>query len=648
MFIPPPHTSMWSPPRELPDLSDARVIAFDTETYDPELLDRGPGWATNNGYVVGVSVAVPGHTWYVPLRPGCEHYSPENVRAWLRSSLGSATPKVGANLAYDVGWLAAEGVEVKGKLYDVQSAEALLSETGRVALDYLGKKYLNLGKESNELYEWCSLAYGGAPDHKQRRNIYRAPMELVGPYAEADAELPLRIMDQQWPLLAEAGLLDVYDMECRLIPVLIAMRQQGVRVDVERAQELYDKFMKEAEQLLFELQMAAGREVSVFSNADLGALADKHNIKYGRTATGKPQFTADFLKDHTHPLMQQVAEARQLLKLSGTFLKSYIMEGNANGRVHGEFHPLRADLGGTRSGRFASSNPNLQNIPARSELGKLVRSLFIPFDRSQRWVKIDYSQIEYRCLAHFAVGEGADALRDAYTRDPHTDYHKFTQNLVEAHTGLTIERGPIKNINFGLLYGMGQAKLSRQIGIAKQQADDLFKAYHKGAPYVRATMQATMHEAQKLGYITTITGRRSYFETWVPKDSRDYDPLPFGQACVTYGGQLERAFLYKALNRRLQGSAADMMKAAMVRMWEDGHFAEIGLPSLTIHDELDWSLPLEAIETGALPILAAAMEHALPLAVPVLADIEVGPSWGQVEEWAAGAQVGDDTKPAAL
>jgi DNA polymerase I-like protein with 3'-5' exonuclease and polymerase domains len=515
LLLTPSYDRAWQPPQELPRLAGARVLSFDTETYDPRLKTHGPGWATGSGYVVGVSVATEDAAWYFPLRnalgQGCP-WGTERVTGWLRDTLGSNTPKVGANLTYDVGWLATIGVEVRGRLYDVQHAESLLTDSGGVSLDALGKKYVGDGKETDGLYAWSSLTYGGAPGPGQRSNIYRCPMELVGPYAEADASLPLAVLRKQWPLLRAQGLLDVFDMECRLIPLLVAMRQQGVRVDVERAHLLYDKFMHDADRLLQQLADEAGKPVSVNSNADLGELADKLGLGYPRTPTGKPQFVSKWLAGHPHPVMQKVLEARQLLKLSGTFLKSYIIDGHVDGKLHGQFHQLKADGAGAKTGRFSSSTPNLQNIPARSDRGKLLRSLFVPFAGDTDWLKVDYSQIEYRFLAHFATGPGSDAVRSAFVADSKTDYHKMTQQLVASMTGLEIPRGPIKNINFGLLYGLGTAKLAKQIGVDADAANEMFAAYHKAAPYVRATMASVQAEVQALGFISTIMGRRTRFD----------------------------------------------------------------------------------------------------------------------------------------
>ena len=203
---PPIPETGWVMPKDFPNLSSASCLAIDTETYDPDLLVRGPGWARGSGHIVGVSVGVPeGQTWYFPVRHTIRpetNMDPENVFAWLRATLGDkAQPKVGANLMYDIGWLSEENVAVCGTLCDVQYAEALLDERSEVALDVLGEKYLGIGKTDELIYQWCSDFYGGAANGKQRANLWRAPPSLVGPYACGDVDLPLRILQKQWPLL---------------------------------------------------------------------------------------------------------------------------------------------------------------------------------------------------------------------------------------------------------------------------------------------------------------------------------------------------------------------------------------------------------------------------------------------------------------
>lgn len=636
----------WRAPTSFPNLSAAVVLSFDTETKDPELEESGPGWARHCGHVVGFSIGAKdalGNVgqWYFPIRHEDtpeENLDPEQCLAWLKSIMETpGLPKVGANLIYDIGWLQEEGIYAQGPFFDVQHAEALLDERARVGLDTLADKYLGMKKESSLLYQWCADYYGGQPNDRQRKNIWRAPPSLVGPYGEADAALPLQIMEKQWPLLEKEGLLDLFHMECELIPLLVAMRFAGVPVDVDRAEQLYDSLGSEVHLLEKKLRDLVGFGVNVNSGDDLARAFDKMGLTYPRTAPseakpeGSPSFVAKFLESVQHPLGQLVVDIRQREKLRGVFIKSYILDNHVNGIVHGSFNQLRGEGGGTRSGRFSSDTPNLQNIPTRTELGKQIRRIFADKIDGQLWRKYDYSQIEYRFLAHYAVGPGSDDLRAKYNADPNTDYHKLVHGLILSTAGIDLQRSYVKNTNFGFIYGMGEPTLAEQIGISMKKAKELFEAYHKGAPYVKPTMQATIQEAQTYGVITTILGRKSRFDTWQP-DGYGVDgiPLPYAAAVSKYGSRIKRAYTHKALNRRLQGSAADQMKMAMLRCWKDGIFDATGVPRLTVHDELDFLDPGGRDE--AFREMQHVMETCLPLRVPVRADYEIGPNWGDVKE----------------
>jgi DNA polymerase-1 len=308
-----------------------------------------------------------------------------------------------------------------------------------------------------------------------------------------------------------------------------------------------------------------------------------------------------------------------------------------NGKVYGQFHQLRAessegDRTGARSGRFSSSTPNLQNIPFRSELGKLVRKSFVPDPGHRRWIKNDYNQIEYRGLAHYAVGPKSDEVRELYRTNPKTDFHKMAHGLILAATGQDLERPDVKNMNFGVAYGMGEAAMARRLGVVMQKAKALMQAFHDGAPFLKETMNACILEAQRLGYITTILGRRSRFDLWEPsnwEERKTKRPLPYHLAVTQYPNP-QRAYLHKALNRRLQGSAADLIKMAMLMCWKSGVFDYTGVPRLTVHDELDFSDP-GGKEDGFREIIHI-MQTAIPFRVPILVESETGPNWGDVKK----------------
>jgi DNA polymerase-1 len=413
------------------------------------------------------------------------------------------------------------------------------------------------------------------------------------------------------------------------------MRLTGVNIDLAGAEQLYGELAVDIKRLEQKLHEQTGIWANVNSGADLAKVFDAAHIPYGRTAAGAPSFTKEFLKTVEHPIADLVRDIREHDKIRSTFIRSYLLESNVNGRVHCQFHPLRGDDGGTRSGRFSSDKPNLQNIPVRSALGKRVRKLFIPDDGHFCWRKFDYSQIEYRLLAHFAVGEGADNVRARYNADPKTDYHVMTQELVKQVTSMVIDRKPIKNINFGLLYGMGESKLARQIGIDKKRAKEVFSGYHQGNPYVKATMEAAADRAQRQGYVQTILKRRSRFTMFEPRNI-NYEQraraLRHDQAIKLYGADIIRANTHKAINRELQGSAADVIKKGMHTCWKEGVYDVIGVPKLQVHDETDHSVKNDSPEQReAYAYMQHVLETALPLRIPVLVDCGSGPNWGSIE-----------------
>jgi DNA polymerase-1 len=567
------------------------------------------------------------------------NFEPEKVLAWARTELTRAhQPKVGANIIYDVGWLREEKVYVKGVLYDVQHAEALLDERSRVSLEILAQKYLNEGKDSSAMYQWQAQAYGGSPTSDQRKNIYRTPARLVGPYAESDADLPLRLINKQWPLLSREGLLDLFEMECRLTPLLIDMRFAGVRVHIERAEKLRGTLLIRAKEANNKLNELAGLEVNVNSAASIALAFDKLGIAYPRTSAGAPSFERVFLESVEHPIGDAIREQRKLDKLGNTFVQNYILDAHINSRLFGQFHNMRSDEGGTRSGRFSGSNPNLQNVPSRDEeLAPLIRGLFIPDEGHKQWRRYDYSQIEYRFLIHFAVGPGSDKVRQNFIAHPETDYHDMTLDLVAPFAGWDIttkeqrkhRRKPLKTINFGLVFGMGVPKLTRSLGLTPQEGKKLFKAYHAAVPFADATMEYCAQEAMRTGVVRTILGRASRFDLWNAADWDDRGiALPYEAARAKYGLNIERANLHKALNRKLQGSAADLMKKAMLICYESGIFSATGVPRLTVHDELGFSDSGAPGTEEAFAAMHNVMENAIPLKIPVKAEMEVGPDWG--------------------
>lgn len=596
--LPPIPETGWVARAEFPDLSSAKVIAFDTETFDPELRQRGPG-PRRGGYIVGVSVAVDGWARYFPVAHSLGgNLDKAQVFAWLKDQLRGPQLKVGANILYDLDFLSYEGVKVGGRFYDIQYADPLIYEYERsYSLDAIASRRIGKHKESEAVYQWCSEAYGGPANDDQRSNLWRAPVELVGPYAEADAALPLEVMRAQIPLLRDRDQIEIARMEFGLIPLLLQMRQRGVRIDLKRCQEVDDELSREID------AMKSVLKVNVFAAEEIASLCRQEKIDFPSTPTGKPSFTKDWLKRHPHPKMQQVTHLRTLHKMRDTFVRGSLLGTHINGRVHCELHPLRSDQYGTVSGRFSSANPNLQQIPARDpKWGPVIRSCFIP-EEGEVWMKNDLSQIEFRLGVHYGVGE-VESIREQYRRDRRTSFYKVAAQM----TGL--EYAPAKALSLGSLYGMGLDKFAETTHLSVAEAEPIFYEFHRKLSFMRRTynhyaehVRQTQSENED-GWVRTIGGRLCH---------------------------LQEGFEHKALNRKLQGSCADWIKRAMLEAYEAGVTQELFL-SLTVHDELDSSVPRTRAGAQAARELHRLLENSYLLSIPVYAGVDLGASWGTLEE----------------
>jgi DNA polymerase I-like protein with 3'-5' exonuclease and polymerase domains len=639
----------WTMPQGFPRLGAAKALAIDVETRDEGLAaGQGPGWAwEGGGEVVGLSVCTDdGQAWYFPIEGRADRivrcgFDRGALMRWASDELGrESQSKLGANIMYDIGWLRREGVIVRGRAHDVQFAEPLLDEhADSYSLGALCHKYdvahgadgaAGKGAAEAALYEWLALAYGGKPTRKeQAKNIWRAPSELVGPYAEGDARQPFEIFRKQYRALRSEGLLDLYDLECRLIPLLVEMRWRGVRVDVARAQQLSE----EIGERIAGLRARMGAEAEPGSPTWLAHAFAREGITVPRTVKGNPSVTAPWLEARAKegvPLAKVIKELRRLEKAKGTFIDGYFISGEHNGRLHGEFHPLRSDDGGTVSGRFSSSNPNLQNIPSRDdEIKRWTRGLALAW-LGERIFAVDYSQLEYRLMVHVAVGPGAEEARQRYRDDPATDYHALTQGLIRDLTGRLIPRKPIKNVNFGKIFGMGEGKLRAMLGMSEQEAHDFFLAYDKGVPFAKRTLEHFSRLAARQGYILTIGGRKARFDTWEPRryNDRSGRDLPREAALEKWGRGIVRARTHKALNAYTQGGGGDIIKRAMVRIWEE--LDEV--PLATVHDELVFSLPDGDDGQRRAEDIVQMMESVCPeLSVPLIAEGKWGPNWGELK-----------------
>lgn len=593
---PPIPITGWKPPKHFPDLSQAKVIGIDTETCDPDLKEKGPG-VRRGAYICGVSIAVDGFTAYYPIKHSIEqenNLEPEPVFRYLREQLGRANqPKVGANLLYDLDFLAHENVHVKGDCYDVQYADPLIDEyCASYSLEAIAGRRLGAAKETSVLYQWCADAYGGKVGPEQRANIWRAPPSLVGPYAEADALLPVQIIRKQFELMRDSGVIPIFKMECGLIPLLLQLRRKGVQIDLKRTQEIDDELTA----LIDARQKDLG--IDVYSGAQIAVYCDARSIEYPRTEAGAPSFVKDWLNAHPDPAMQQIAALRKFYKLRDTFIRGHLMGTQINGYVHCSLHPLRNDEYGTVGGRFSSSNPNLQQIPARDKYwGPRIRSAFIPSE-GRVWCKNDLSQIEFRLGAHYGIGDNAEEVRQQYRDDPKTDFYGIAVAMTE------LERQDAKSLSLGTLYGMKYKKFGRMTGKSNSEARNTFAQFNEKLPFMHETFDAAQEEAEQFGFVRTIGGR----------------------VCHLHHGQE-----YKALNRKLQGSCADWIKLSMLEAYKRGLFDVLELYA-TVHDELDSGVPPTKEGCEAARELNELMCNAYPLSVPVLAGSDLGRSWGELQE----------------
>jgi len=620
--LPPIPDTGWTLPTDYPSLEGQGMISIDVETKDVELRTRGCGANRPDCYICGVGVGTEaGFRRYYPVRHEMGENLPiDRVFGWLKRELKRPVPKVGANIFYDLAYFDAEGIEVTGPYYDVQVAEPLLDETKLTySLESISQDHLGEGKRENEMLSWMIRAFGNQSNMKG--NIYRAPPVVVGPYAESDIDLPLRVFELQKAELEKQNLWSVFMLETRLFPLLLAMWKRGVPVDLDKAEQSYAKLAERQVAVLAELKRLTGHDADIWAAESLAKIFDAMNVDYPMTdKTNKPSFRKDWLAACNHPAGQLIVEARKLDKFKGTFIKGYILEGNINGRIHTTFHPLRSDEGGTVSGRFSSSNPNLQNIPIRDkELGPLIRSIFLA-ELGQRWWKFDWSQIEFRLAIHHAARlklYGAQAVIDQYQNDPTTDYHA----VVAAITGLP--RSSAKNINFGIIYGLGIPALAISLGVTNEVAAKMYREYLRRVPFTSRLRDAAMQAAMQHGEIVTLSGRRRRFNMWERNGVYFPHRVPGAQ----------RAFTHKALNSRLQGDAADIMKTAMVDAWEAGIFDDgiLGAPHLTVHDELDGSDPVTPTTQEALNELKHIMETCVQLLVPLKADGGTGINWGAIQ-----------------
>ena len=618
--------SEWTPPSELPDLTAAKEIAIDLETRDPHLKERGPGWPTLNGEIIGYAVATSDWSGYLPIaHAGGGNLDKRIVNNWIKKLLACPADKIAHNAQYDLGWLRASGFEVNGRIIDTMLTGSLLDENRfSYSLNALGYDYLGQTKSEKGLVEAAS-SFGIDP----KSEMHLMPAIYAGEYATKDATLCLDLWQHFKGLIHSEDLLEVWNMEMALLPYLVDMTLRGMRVDVDQAERTKQELIKREKALNKRIKEIAGSAVEIWAADSIAKAFDKEGMEYPKTPTGRPSFTKNFLADHPSELAKSIVSSRALNKMQGTFIDS-ILKYVVKGRVHGHVNQLRGDAGGTVSGRVSMVHPALQTIPARDpELGPMMRRLFLP-EEGQQWAAIDFSQQEPRVLVHYADAygqsrqplEGVAEFVEGYTNDPDMDFHSMVAEMAD------IPRKQAKTINLAMMYGMGVNKLSAQLDISVDEAKDLMKQYNERVPFVKQLMQGvTKHLESKRsnGSIRSLKGRRCRFDLWEPASFGTHKAMPREEAVAAHGETtpLKRAGTFKSLNRLIQSSSADMTKQAMLDCCEAGY-----LPMLQVHDELAFSVK-DVEEAKKIRTL---MEEALPLCIPNKCDIEIGPNWGDSVE----------------
>ena len=636
----------WNIPTEFPDLTGYKDVAVDLETKDPNIQTLGPGWARKDGHIIGIAVAAGEYKGYFPIRHANGHNLDAKIAMrWLAKQMSVPDMNVIMhNATYDAGWMRAEGVEIKGRIIDTMITGALVDENRwSFGLDAMARDYASIRKDEKML-KAAAKAWGINP----KAEMWQLPPMYVGAYAERDAVATLALWTALKIELEEQELWHIWNIETDLIPCMLDMRTNGVRVDLEKAQKNKKFIRDKSKEMRRLIEKEAGMEVDIWASASIQKMFDKMGMSYPRTPTktridvtelpdgsseetevvtggNAPSFTKAWLNSHPSEICQQLVKLREFDKADSTFIDS-ILRHEHNGRIHTELHSTRRDEGGTVTGRFSSSNPNLQQIPARDkDIKKLIRGLFIPED-GYKWGSFDYSSQEPRLLVHFAASVGSMPRKDLLDDIVH-EYNTSDVDLHQMVADLAgISRKEAKAVNLGIMYGMGVGKLANQIDVEPEDAKILMTQHRNKVPFVKALAEMASQRAASTGQIRTLLGRKCRFHLWEPSKFGAGKPLPYEEALKEYGGVngtgIRRAFTYKALNRLIQGSAADQTKKAMLDCYQAGH-----TPMLTVHDELCFNID----STEQADHIKELMETGVELKVPSKIDVDIQADWGEIE-----------------
>jgi len=653
---------MCNTPEDL-DLKGIDTVAVDIETYDPNLKTKGLGAIRNDGFICGIAVATEKDTAYFPLQHSDTNIDPKRInKIWdvLNDKIfqNENITKVFHNAMYDVCWIRSiTGKMMKGKIVDTMIAASVIDENRfRYSLDSLSKDYLNDFKYKYDLQQ-KTLEWSGGTVKDPMTNMHKLPASIVKEYAKQDVDLTFKL----WNLFnkkidevlytkddgEQKTCRQIFELETKLFLCLVDMKFKGVRIDVEKATAFGKHLKKRRDQIVKAIESITTIKVDIWAAASIKNLLDHLCIKdYKVTPKSKmPQLPKDYLKTHNNKCLRMIAKAREYDKAVNTFidgLLGYVHEG----RIHADINQIRSDSGGTVTGRFSMSNPNLQQIPSKGFIGKKMRELFIP-DEGYKWGSFDYSQQEPRIVVHYAIKlglPGTETLQEEFDKDD-ADFHQIVAEMAN------ISRKQAKTINLGLFYGMGKIKLQKELGLDQSKARALFNEYHSRVPFVRDLSQQLIQFAKENRLLFTLHDRFCRFDKWEttnkewnPETNR-FNEVPLyteAQAREAFKGEMldkfkenkidpnymdyfnryyTPAFTYKALNRLIQGSAADMTKKAMVDLYEKGI-----IPHIQIHDELCFSTTDHESE-----MIRETMEQTIPLEVKNKVDYESGPNWGTIK-----------------
>ena len=653
---------MCNTPEDL-DLDEVNTVAIDIETYDPNLKTKGSGAIRNDGFICGIAVATKNDLAYFPLRHSdifIDFKRDEKIWSVLNERIfqNENITKVFHNAMYDVCWIrAVTGMMIKGRIVDTMIAASVIDENRfRYSLDSLSKDYLNEEKYKYDLQQ-KTLEWSGGTVKDPMTNMHKLPASIVKEYAKQDVNLTYKL----WKLFdkkidevlytkedgEQKTCRQIFELETKLFLCLVDMKFKGVKIDVAKAIQFGRHLKKRRDQIIKAIESITTIKVDIWAAASIKKLLDHLHIKdYKVTPKSKmPQLPKDYLRTHNNKCLRMIAKAREYDKAVNTFIDG-LLEYVHDGRIHADINQIRSDSGGTVTGRFSMSNPNLQQIPAKGYIGGKMRELFVPEDGC-KWGSFDYSQQEPRIVVHYAIKlglPGTESLQEEFDRDD-ADFHQIVADMAN------ISRKQAKTINLGLFYGMGKIKLQRELGLDQRQAKELFNEYHGRVPFVRQLSQELIAFAKENRLLFTLYDRFCRFDKWETtnkewnSETNRFNEVPLytkEQAMEAFKAEmLEKfkenkidpnymdyfdryytpAFTYKALNRLIQGSAADMTKKAMVDLHEKGI-----VPHIQIHDELCFSTTDHESK-----LIKNIMEQTIPLEVKNKVDFESGPNWGNIK-----------------